>query len=86
MRTTQLSPTIPTASDTIWLLTELKKATSGIDNKANAWMNMHETLATLSNMKQGSSEYNDYYLEQFNSNVTSVNLIHGSQVIFQVPC
>ena len=37
--------------DIIWLLTELKKATSGIDNKANAWVNMHDALTILYKMK-----------------------------------
>ena len=33
----------------IWLLT--KKATSGIDKKANAWVNMHNALVILYKMK-----------------------------------
>ena len=39
------------AFDIIWLLTELKMAISGIDNKANAWVNMHDALAILYRMK-----------------------------------
>ena len=68
--------------DIIWLLTELKKATSGIDNKANAWVNMHDALAILYKMKQGPSESNDHYLERFKSNITAVELTHGSQVFY----
>ena len=45
-----------TSFDAIWLLTALKKATSGIDSKANAWLNMHDAIRNLYNMKQGSSE------------------------------
>ena len=48
------------AFNIIWLLTELKKATSGIDNKANAWVNMHDSLAILYKMKQGKSESNNH--------------------------
>ena len=33
--------------DKIWLLKELKKATSRIDSKANAWLNIHEAIANL---------------------------------------
>ncbi len=33
--------------NTIWLLKELKKATSGVNSKANAWANMHDVIASL---------------------------------------
>ena len=45
--------------DTIWLLKELKKETSGIDSKVNAWLNMHEAISNLYKMKQGNIEPNE---------------------------
>ena len=70
------------ALDTIWLLTELKKATSGIDNIVNAWVNMHDNLAILYKTKEGPSESNDHYLKHFKSNFTAVELTHGSQLFY----
>ena len=51
--------------DIIWLLKELKKATSDIDDKANSRLTLHEAISVLYKMKQGQTESNDHYLERF---------------------
>ena len=38
----------------LWLLREIKKATSGIDDKANAYVSMHNAISQLYRMKQGN--------------------------------
>ena len=43
----------------IQLLTEIKKAISGIDLKVNPRLTLHETVSTLYKMKQGETEAND---------------------------
>ena len=40
-------------------------ATSGIGNKSNAWMIMHEATRNIYYMEQGVSEINDHYIELF---------------------
>ena len=58
----------------VWLLHELKKATSGIDDKANVYVNMHDAMCTLYKMRQGLQESNDHFLARFKANVTAVKL------------
>ena len=66
----------------VWLLHELKKATSGIDDKANVYVNMHDAMSTSYKMRQGSQESNDHFLAQFKANVTAVKLTGGDHVFF----
>ena len=67
--------------DTLWLIKELKKATSGIDSKSYPEMNLIDSLTTLLAMKQSNSESNDRYLERFKSNINTVELAHGAYIL-----
>ena len=66
----------------VWLLHELKKATSGIDDKANIYVNMHDAMSMLYKMRQGTQETNDHFLARFKANVTAVKLTGGGHVFF----
>ena len=66
--------------DVLWLLGELKKATSGIDVKVNPRLTMHEAVATLYKMKQGPDESNDYYLDRFGAAVLTVEMAKGGHI------
>ena len=45
--------------DVVWLITELKKSTSGIDSKSDPRLTLHKALAELYRLKQGETESND---------------------------
>ena len=64
----------------MWLLQELNKATSGINNKSNSYVAMHNTISTLYCMKQGAQEANGHYLSRFKSNVSAVALTGGEHI------
>ena len=66
--------------DTIWLVKELKKATSGIDNKSYPVLTLLDSIHTLFSMKQSEAEPNDRYLERFKSNVNTIELAHGEYI------
>ena len=66
----------------VWLLHELKKDTSCIDDKANVYVNIHNAMSTLYKMRQGSQESNDHYLARFKANITAVKLTGGDHVFF----
>ena len=66
----------------VWLLHELKKATSGIDDKANIYVNMHDAMSMLYKMRQGTQETNDHFLARFKANVTAVKLTGGGHIFF----
>ena len=66
--------------DILWLLIELKKAVSGIDDKVNPHLTLHEAVATLYKMKQGQSESNEHYLECFKANINTVTLAKGDHI------
>ena len=66
----------------VWLLHKPKKATSGIDDKANVYVNMHDAMSTLYKMRQGSQESNNHYLARFKANVTAIKLSGGDHVFF----
>ena len=70
--------------DALWLLREIKKATSGINDKANVYVSMLDTISQLYRMKQGSQESNDNYLARFKTNVAAVELTGGKH-IFALP-
>ena len=42
--------------DVVWLLQELKKATSVIDDKANTYVTMHDAISALYQIKQGDKK------------------------------
>ena len=76
--------------DPLCLLREIKKATSGIDDKANTYVSMHDAISQLYRMKQGSQESNDNYLSRFKTNVAAVELsgrkhIFASSIISGIP-
>ena len=66
----------------LWLLRELKKATSGIDDRSNTYVSMHDAISTLYCMKQGAQETNDHYLARFKTNVNAVELAGGAHLFF----
>ena len=66
--------------DVIWLLEQLKLATSGIDNTTNKYDNLIETILTLFTMRQGDTESNDSFLKRFKSNVQSFELAGGEHL------
>ena len=66
--------------DVLWLLIELKKAVSGIDDKVNSHLTLHEAVAALYKMKQGQSESNEHYLERFKANINTVELAKGDHI------
>ena len=41
----------------------IKKAASGIDDQANAYVNMHRAILNLYKMKQGTNEANNHFLD-----------------------
>ena len=51
--------------DVKWLMSELRKASSGVDSKANPYLTMLEATSTVFKMRQGSNESNDTYVERF---------------------
>ena len=66
----------------VWLLHELKKATSGINDKANVYVNMHDAMSTLHKMRQGFQESDNHYLARLKANVTVVKLTGGDHIFF----
>ena len=70
--------------DALWLLREIKKATSGIDNKSNAYVSMHDAISQLYQTKQGNQESNDNYLARFKTNIAAVELT-GVKHVFPSP-
>jgi len=68
--------------DLLWLLRELKKATSGIDDRSNTYVSMHEAIANLYRMKQAAQETNDHYLARFRTNINAVELAGGAHLFF----
>ena len=64
----------------LWLLREIKKATSGIDDKASAYVSMHDEISQLYRMKQGSQESNDNYLARFKTNIAAVEFTAGKHI------
>ena len=62
------------------MVKELKKATSGIDNKSYPVLTLLDSIHTLFSMKQSEAEPNDRYLERFKSNVNTIELAHGEYI------
>ena len=62
----------------MWLIDELKKATSGINDKANPFVTIHRASGTLYLMKQGEHKSNDRYLESFKADIVVIELTYGS--------
>ena len=61
----------------LWLIKELKKATSGIDKTSDPRSTLIDALAVLFKMKQGNTEANDNYLDRFTANASTVELASG---------
>ena len=59
--------------DALLLLREIKKVTSDIDNKANAYVSMYDAISQPYQMKKGNQESNDNYLARFTTNVAAVD-------------
>ena len=68
--------------DVAWLLRELRKASSGIDNKMNPYITLHEAMANVYRMKQGADESNDAYLERFNMIVCTAEMVGGKNLFY----
>ena len=66
--------------DALWLLREIKKATSGIDDKVNPYVSMHDAISQLYRMKQGNQESNNSYLACFKTNVAAIKLTGGKHI------
>ena len=66
--------------DVMWLIKELKKATSGIDKIADPRATLIQSLAILFKMKQGNTEANDNFLDRFKANVATVMLASGENI------
>ena len=64
----------------VWLLSELKKAVSGINNKVNPHITLHEAVGNVCRMKQYPGEANDHYLERFKSHIHTVELAKGGYI------
>ena len=65
------------AQDTLWLLKELKKVTSGISAKAEPRSTIVGALYGMFRMRQGATEANDNYYERFKDNASTVELAQG---------
>ena len=66
--------------DTLWLLKELKKATSGIDAKAEPRSTLVDSLYGMFRMRQRATESNDSYMERFKANASTVELAQGHNI------
>ena len=66
--------------DVLWLVKELKKATSGIDSKSDPRLTFHRAMSELYKLRQGEAEGNDKYLERFQSCVNTVELAQGKDI------
>ena len=58
--------------DVVWLVQELKKATSGIDNMSDPRDTLIDSLAVFFKMAQGATEANDQFLDRFKANVSTL--------------
>ena len=68
--------------DLKWLLREIRKASSGIDEKSNAYTTMHESIGALYRMRQGANESNDGFVERFKNAVMTVDMVQGGHLFF----
>jgi hypothetical protein len=68
--------------DVTWLLKEVKKASSGIDSKANPYVTMHDAIGMLYRMKQGAAEADGSYVERFKNNVMTAEMVHGGHLFY----
>ena len=68
--------------DVTWLLNEVKKACSGIDSKANAYVTLHDAISLLYRTRQGATETDDNYVERFKNNAATVEMVQGSNLFY----
>ena len=66
--------------DCLWLLQELKKATSGINAKADPVDTIIDAYYIIFRMRKGPTEANDSYMERFRANIDTVELAQGQNV------
>lgn len=66
--------------DSLWLITELKKLTSGIDSRSDPRLTFHRALAELYKLYQGETESNDKYHERFKICINTVEPAQGRSV------
>ena len=67
--------------DVVWLLTQIKTVSAGIDNKSNRYKNLYGALLQLLTMRQGENESNDKYLTRFKSNIQTTELAGGKDFL-----
>ena len=48
--------------DALWLIDQMKKATTGIDSKDNSRVILHDAVAAIYRLRKGETESNDLYL------------------------
>ena len=68
--------------DVKWLLSEIKKASSGVNSIANPYLTYHEGISGMYKMRQGGSESDDNFVERFKDMVTTVEMVHGENVFY----
>ena len=66
----------------LWLLKTVKKIIAGIDNKDNKISMLYEALMSFFTMRQEETESNDSFLNRFKSNVQTLELVRGSNVLY----
>ena len=66
--------------DALWLIDQMKKATTGIDSKDNPRVTLHDAVAAIYKLRQGETESNDLYLERFISLADTVELANGANI------
>ena len=71
-----------TDCDPIWLLKKVKKAISGLDDKANnQHMLLHHSVIKVFTMRQWEKESNDGYRDRFESNLRTLKLAGGEHML-----
>ena len=65
----------------MWLVEELKKTTSGIDNMSDPRDTLLDSLAVFFKMTQGATEANDQFLDRFKANFSTIELAGGSDFL-----
>ena len=60
--------------DTIWLIRELKKSTSAIDNTSYPEMTILDAIGHLFETKHGENKSKDWFLKRFKSSINTLEL------------
>ena len=67
--------------DTLWVLKNIKKTTTGVDMKANPELTLHEQMLILMTTRQGQSELDNDYLIKSNSRLENMILAGGGHIL-----